>query len=79
MTSDPPNKLASQIQERLFVVVVALGRNLMILQVLLSVEGDLLWLHLPILDIYLVATKDNGDVFTYPTNHTNYTLTNVCR
>ena len=38
----------------------------MILQVLLSVESDLLGLHLPVLDINLVSTEDNGNVFTHP-------------
>lgn len=38
----------------------------MILQILLSVEGDLFWLHLPVLDIYFVATKYNRNVFTDP-------------
>ena len=61
-----PYKLACQIQEGLFIVVVALSRNFVILQVLLSVEGDLLGLHLPVLDINLVATQDNRDVFTHP-------------
>ena len=61
-----PNKLASKIQKRLLVVVVALCRDLMILKILLSVESDLLWLHLPVLDINLVATENNGDIFTHP-------------
>ena len=30
------------------------------------VECDLLWLHLSVLYIYLVATENNGDVFTDP-------------
>jgi len=30
------------------------------------VESDLLWLHLPVLDINLVATENNGDVVTHP-------------
>jgi hypothetical protein len=61
-----PNKLASKVQKRLLIVVVALGRDLMILKILLSVESDLLWLHLPVLDINLVATENNGDVLTHP-------------
>lgn len=36
----------------------------MVLKVLLSVECDLLGLHLPVLDINLVATQDNRDVLT---------------
>ena len=61
-----PNQFASQIQEGLLVVVVALSRDLMVLQVLLSVECDLLWLHLPVLDINLVSTKDNRHILTHP-------------
>lgn len=59
-----PYKLASQVQERLLVIVVTLGRNLVVLKVLLSVKCDLLGLHLPVLDINLVATQDNRDVLT---------------
>ena len=36
----------------------------MVLKVLLSVECDLLGLHLSVLDINLVATQDNRDVLT---------------
>ena len=36
----------------------------MVLQVLFSVKCDLLGLHLPVLDINLVATQDNRDVLT---------------
>lgn len=36
----------------------------MYLEVLLSVENYALGLHLPILDVNLVSTKDNWDVFT---------------
>lgn len=59
-----PYKLARQVEKRLLIVVVALSRDLMVLQILLSVKGDLLWLHLPVLDIYLVATQYYGNVFT---------------
>ena len=36
----------------------------MVLKVLLSVKCDLFGLHLPVLDIDLVATQDNRDVLT---------------
>lgn len=36
----------------------------MVLKVLLSVKCDLFGLHLPVLDINLVATQDNRDVLT---------------
>ena len=35
------------------------------LQVLLAVENDVLCLHLPVLNVHLVATQDNGDVVTH--------------
>lgn len=62
--SNSPYKLACQVQEWLLVIVVTLGRNLMVLKVLLSVKCDLFGLHLPVLDVNLVATQDNGDVLT---------------
>jgi hypothetical protein len=49
-------------EERLLKVVVGLGRNVVVLQVLLSVESDGLGLDLALLDIDLVAGEDNGDV-----------------
>jgi hypothetical protein len=39
-----------------------LGRDLEILQVLLAVENNLLGLDLSVLNLYLVAAKDNRDV-----------------
>ena len=65
---DLPDKLACQIKERLLIVVVALGRDLMVLEVLLSVKCNLLGFHLPVLDINFVATQDNGDVLTDSAN-----------
>ena len=61
-----PCKFPGQIEERLLEIVVALRWNLIILQILLPVEGNLLCLHLPVLDINLVTTKNNWDVFTDP-------------
>ena len=61
-----PSQLPCKVQEGLLKVVVALGRNFIVLQVLLPVEGDLLGLHLPVLHVNLVTTQDNGDVFTHP-------------
>lgn len=56
------NELASQPEEGLLEVVVGLGGDIVVLQVLLAVEGDGLGLHLTLLDIDLVSTKDDGDV-----------------
>ena len=47
--------------ERLFELIVALGTDVVILKVLLTVEGDLLGLHLTVSDINLVANKNNRD------------------
>jgi hypothetical protein len=58
-----PNKLAGQPQEGLLKVVVGLGRNIVVLEVLLPVEGDGLGLDLAFLDVDLVAAEDDGDVF----------------
>jgi hypothetical protein len=49
-------------EERLLEVVVGLGRDVVVLQVLLSVEGDGLCLDLALLDVDLVAGEDDGDV-----------------
>jgi len=56
------DKLASKPEERLLEVVVGLGGDIVILEVLLAVEGDGLGLHLTLLNIDLVTGQDNGDV-----------------
>ena len=58
------NQLASQPKERLLKVIVGLGRDIVVLQVLLSVESDGLGLYLTLLNIDLVTAKNNGDVLT---------------
>ena len=50
--------------ERLFELVIALGRNVVVLEVLLSVESDLLGFYLSVLNIDFVTDQDNWDVFT---------------
>ena len=60
-----PDKLACQVQEGLLVVVVGLGGDLVVLQVLLTVEGHLLGLDLAVLHVNLVAAQHNGDVFAH--------------
>lgn len=57
VTSD----LSGEPQERLLEVVVDLSRDLVVLQVLLSVESDLLGLNLSVLNFDLVTAKDNRD------------------
>ena len=49
--------------ERLFELVVALGTDVVVLQVLFTMEGDLLGLHLTVTDINLVSNKNNRDGF----------------
>lgn len=49
-------------EEGLLEVVVRLGRDVVVLEVLLAVEGDGLGLDLALLDIDLVSGQDNGDV-----------------
>jgi hypothetical protein len=56
------NELPREPQERLLEVVVGLGGDVVVLEILLAVEGDGLGLDLALLDIDLVAGKDNGDV-----------------
>jgi hypothetical protein len=48
--------------EWLLKLIVALGRDIVILEILLAVEGDLLGLDLAVLDVDLVSDQDDGDV-----------------
>lgn len=61
-----PNQLPCKIQKWLFIIVIAFGRDLMVLKVLLPVECYLFWLHLPVLDINFITTQNNRNVFTHP-------------
>lgn len=56
------NKFPGEPEEGLLEVVVGLGGDVIVLEVLLSVEGDRLGLDLALLDVDLVAGQDNGDV-----------------
>lgn len=56
------DKLSCQPEERLLKVVVGLGGDVVILEVLLSVEGNGLGFNLSLLDINLVTSKDDGNV-----------------
>mmetsp|Transcript_12107 Transcript_12107/g.20095 ORF Transcript_12107/g.20095 Transcript_12107/m.20095 type:complete len:238 (-) Transcript_12107:71-784(-) len=56
-------ELARQPQKRFFKIVVGLGRDIVILEVLLSVEGNLLGLDLSVLDFNLISAENNRDVF----------------
>jgi len=56
------DKLPCEPQEGLLKVVVGLGGDVVVLEVLLAVEGDGLGLDLALLDVDLVAGQDNGNV-----------------
>lgn len=56
------NELAGQPEEGLLEVVVRLGGDVVVLEVLLSVESDSLGLDLALLYIYLVAAQNDRDV-----------------
>ena len=52
---------AEEPDERLLELIVALGRDVVVLEVLLAVEGDLLGLDLAVADIDFVANKHDRD------------------
>lgn len=56
------DQLTGQPQERLLEVVVGLGGDVVVLEVLLAVEGDSLGLHLTLLHIDLVTAENDGDI-----------------
>jgi hypothetical protein len=56
------DELASEPEEGLLEVIVGLGRDIVILEVLLAVECDGLGLDLALLHVDLVAAEDDGDV-----------------
>lgn len=55
------NQLPSKPEEGLLEVVVGLGRDIVVLEVLLAVESDGLGLHLTLLNVDLVTSEDNRD------------------
>jgi hypothetical protein len=55
------SEATEQPDEGLVILIIALGRDIIILEVLLAVEGDLLSLDFAILDIDLVADEHDGD------------------
>ena len=58
------DELAGEPEEGLFKVVVGLGRDVIVLQVLLAVKCNSLCLHLSVLHIHLVSHQNNGDILT---------------
>ena len=67
------DQFPSKPEERLLEVVVGLCRDVVVLEVLLSVESDGLCLDLPLLHIDLVAAENDWDVFANSDDIT-YTL-----
>ena len=59
------DQLPREPQDRLLEVVVGLGRDVVVLQVLLAVEGDGLGLDLALLDVDLVAGEHDGHVLAH--------------
>lgn len=57
-----PSELSEEPDEWLFELIVGLGRDIVVLEVLLSVEGDLLGLHLSVLHINLVTYEDDWNI-----------------
>jgi hypothetical protein len=57
------DELPGEPQEGLLEVVVGLGGDVVVLEVLLAVECDGLGLDLALLDVDLVTAQDDGDVF----------------
>lgn len=62
LKSSVTDKLAGKPKERLLEVVIRLCGDIVVLEVLLSVECDGLGLDLSLLDIDLVSTKDDWNV-----------------
>jgi hypothetical protein len=57
-----PDESSKEPDEGLLELIVALSRDIVVLQVLLSVESDLLGLDFSVLDIDLVSNKDDWNV-----------------
>lgn len=70
-------KLAEQVNEGLFVVVVALNGQFVVLNVLLAVEGDGSGLNLTLLEIDLVAAQNDGNVGSADTSNISVPVGNV--
>ena len=51
--------------EGLLVLIVTLGRDIVVLEVLLSVEGDLFGLYFSVLNINLVSNEDDWNVWAH--------------
>lgn len=69
------NQLAGEPQERLLKVIIGLGRNIVVLEILLAMESNRLCLDFSLFNIDLVTAKDdrnvlaNTDKITYSSQH----------
>jgi hypothetical protein len=59
-----PNESSEEPDEGFLELIVRLGRNIVVLEILLSVESNLLGLDLSVLNIDLVSNENDGDVLT---------------
>ena len=59
-----PDESAKEPDEGLLELIVALGRDVVVLEILLSVESDLLGLYLAVLNVDLVSDQNDGHVLT---------------
>ena len=66
------------LQEWFLEVVIGLGRNIVVLQVLLSMEGDGLCLNLTLFHIDLVAAEHDGNILANA-NEITYDVMSNCR
>ena len=57
-----PDKSAEKPDEGLFELIVRLGRDVVVLKILLSVENNLLGLNFAVLNVDLVSNENDGDV-----------------
>jgi hypothetical protein len=57
------NESSEEPEERFFILVVAFGGDIIVLEVSLSVEGDLSSLYFSVFDVYFVSNEHHRDVF----------------
>ena len=60
------SELPGQPNKRLLKIIVALGTDIIVLQILLAMEGDALGLDLALLNVHLVSAQHDGNVITDP-------------
>lgn len=58
------NEFTSQIEERFLEVVVGLGGNIVVLEILLAMEGDALGFDFAVFHVDFVSDQNNWDILT---------------